>query len=773
MKGTTVNFRVCLGLLISLACAVEVSAATVYTWAGTGTGGDWHAAANWSPAGLPSRNSSDTGYINTLPGPTFYSGSGSCHALEIGHTGEGRMDILGGTFSATGFDVASAAGFTGTLNVYDGDHTCKYLCPGFRGNGTVNMFKGTLRVTTQIRIAYYSTATGRLNLVGGTISAASLSMPYAGSMLVKDGVLLLDGDKVSTVQGYIAAGKILVPDDYTLIVEYNSALYPGVTALYAAVNVPPPVVLVRPGTETLTVAEGSGATGYELSLLSEPAADVYVRVESSPAPQIGLNNDGAGAAVTVHFSRSDWNVPQTVYVQAVDDRVTECTMLIKIHHTVHSSDVTFHRSYVPDVVVTVQDNDGLSRNVNGLPTIPKLPDPFLMNSGQRVSTAREWKQRRDEIKGILQFYQYGFMAREPVRWKVGLTSSESWFGGMAYRYNMILDVDDVTSLAMKVNVYKPGGAGPFPVIVNVGDDSSKASVSMPRGYMLVTYHHEDLDPDTEGYDAAGPAQAAYPEYDWGSVCVWAWGASRVMDYLETRSDVAINRVIVRGHSRTGKAALLAGAFDERFAMAAPNGAGTGGPGVYRIRNSGGETLASITNATRFYSWFQPQFGDFGNKETKLPFDQHWLNALVAPRLLLTTDAVDDVWANPLGNQASREAAMQVFNFLGAGDNIGMHFRSGGHDNSDEDWTALMDYADLRFFGIPSPRNFNARPYPSYSPTYSWSAPTCYAPTDINQDGITDISDLKCFFRNWLRTGLNEADISGDYRVDLSDFAAFF
>jgi hypothetical protein len=146
----------------------------------------------------------------------------------------GRFDVRGGKVDATGLDVAAVAGSSGTVNVYGGtEHYVRYLCPGFKGIGTVNMYGGSIRVWTQVRVGYYSTAVGLLNLHGGTISAASLNMPYTGSMSIKDGILLLDGDKVSAVQGYINTGKICAADDYELVLEYNGTLYPGQTVLYA------------------------------------------------------------------------------------------------------------------------------------------------------------------------------------------------------------------------------------------------------------------------------------------------------------------------------------------------------------------------------------------------------------------------------------------------------------------------------------------------------------------------------------------------------------
>jgi len=362
--------------------------------------------------------------------------------------------------------------------------------------------------------------------------------------------------------------------------------------------------------------------------------------------------------------------------------------------------------------------------VEELPIVSELPDPFLSTSGRRVHSQDEWRGRREEIKDILQQYEYGRMAPAPADWSAKEVSSKAWLGGRATHVVMTLAVGARSSLDMAVRVYRPAGDGPLPVVLNIGDDASKAAVAFARGYMLATCSPEvDLDPDTEGHDVVGPAQRAYPTLDWGSLAVWAWGASRAMDYLETRHDVQADHLIVRGHSRTGKAALLAGAMDERFAMVAPNGSGTGGASVYRVRNSGAETLASITSPERFASWFQRDFHRFADREDRLPFDQHWLLALVAPRLLLSTEAREDRWANPLGNQAAVEAARHVYRFLGVPDNVGVQIRAGGHENLDEDWHAMLDFADLKFFGVSTRRRFDHRWDADYTPCYDWALPT--------------------------------------------------
>ena len=169
-------------------------------------------------------------------------------------------------------------------------------------------------------------------------------------------------------------------------------------------------------------------------------------------------------------------------------------------------------------------------------------------------------------------------------------------------------------------------------------------------------------------------------------------------------------LIITGHSRRGKTALLAGAYDDRFTMVVPNGSGCGGAGSFLIQGQGSETLASITSQNRYKSWFHNDFGRFGGKEADLPFDQHFLRALVAPRPILSTDGIDDLWANPPGTQAMYEATQKIYDFLNVGKNNAIHFRSGGHGFLEEDFTVLLDYADHLFFGKSVTSDFYTVPF---------------------------------------------------------------
>ena len=137
------------------------------------------------------------------------------------------------------------------------------------------------------------------------------------------------------------------------------------------------------------------------------------------------------------------------------------------------------------------------------------------------------------------------------------------------------------------------------------------------------------------------------------------------------------RIIVAGHSRLGKLALIAGAFDERIALSVPAGSGTGGTAAYRLTGPGhtGESLEHIV--TTFPEWFSPRLADFVGHTDRLPFDQHWLIALTAPRALLSEDGLDDHIVGIPGAIGSYRAAKPVYELLGVADRLGIAFRPGG------------------------------------------------------------------------------------------------
>jgi (4-O-methyl)-D-glucuronate---lignin esterase len=361
---------------------------------------------------------------------------------------------------------------------------------------------------------------------------------------------------------------------------------------------------------------------------------------------------------------------------------------------------------------------------DSFPLIETMPDPFLFLDGRRVQTPEDWEERRAEMRKSILRYQYGHVPPAPdnVRMAEELESLER-FGGRVIHKVMRLTMGPENKLSTTLHLLLPTDRpGPFPVIVRFGIDINMARAMCSRGYAYACFEQTDLDPDTEGHDVVGPAQQAYPDYDWASLAVWAWGASRVVDYLVTRPGIKADQIVITGHSRTGKAALLAGVLDERFALVVPNGSGCGGAAAYRNAKRGVETLKLITLESRFKSWLQKDFGRFGAKEVRLPFDQHFMRALVAPRPVLSTDGLGDTWANPPGTQLAWMAAQPVFDFLGVSENNLCHFRPGGHDQLPEDYEVLLDVADHVFRGKELATDFKAFPVPDMKPTWTWKAP---------------------------------------------------
>ena len=363
--------------------------------------------------------------------------------------------------------------------------------------------------------------------------------------------------------------------------------------------------------------------------------------------------------------------------------------------------------------------------IDELPDIKELPDPFVMNNGKRVKTVTDWKKRRDEIKAMMLYYQYGHMPPPPKNVTAKVLSSEAVYEGSAAKKHILLSMGPGKKIKVNVGIIIPKGNGPFPVILKNDSDIFQVPIAeeiVKRGYIVADYNRTDLAPDRKA--DVGPAQQAYPDYDWATLAVWAWGGMRVIDYLETLNVVDKEKIAFTGHSRGGKTALLAGALDERITLVAPNGSGCGGAGCYRFEGENSESLEQITNPKRFSYWFHPRFRDFADKETKLPFDQHFLKALVAPRALISTDALDDLWANPYGTQQSHRGAQPVFEFLGAAEKLGIYFRQGGHAQNEDDWRTLVDFADRIFFAKTSAggKNFDKLPFPDAPKPFSWSMP---------------------------------------------------
>ena len=379
-----------------------------------------------------------------------------------------------------------------------------------------------------------------------------------------------------------------------------------------------------------------------------------------------------------------------------------------------------------------------------------LPDPLVMNDGTAVTDSLQWySSRRPELLELFETEMYGKAPGRPegMHFEV-LSCDDGAFSGTAVRKEVRIFFTEGSDSYMTLLVYLPKQVeGPVPVILGANfkgnasvtydtgislPDSAQVSryalysepqrgsmegrwpvgMILSRGYGLATFCKSDLDPEFDDSFTNGvhplfyrPGQT-YPDPDeWGSISAWAWGYSRALDYLETDPGVDASRVCTVGHSRLAKTALWAAVTDSRFAMAFPNNAGCCGAAL--SRRDFGETLETIL--IHYHYWFCQNFWKYASCPEALPFDQHELIALMAPRPVYLTSGEHDYWSDPRGEFLSIVEASKVYEFLGLpglGTTqmpgpwnplqtglIGYHMRSGPHAITAYDWSCFLDFAD--------------------------------------------------------------------------------
>ncbi len=260
--------------------------------------------------------------------------------------------------------------------------------------------------------------------------------------------------------------------------------------------------------------------------------------------------------------------------------------------------------------------------------------------------------------------------------------------------------DEIEARRTKIAAF---GADGLPAVLFVGRQTHEALLA--RGYVVVNYPNDTIEPMEIGRPVLGPVRALYRErygdrFSWGSIATWAWGAMRVLDHLVELPEIDRSRIAITGHSRNGKTALLAGALDERFAVVNPAGSGCAGAGSYLVLGPGCEDLEALTDRARWWGWTAPGFEAWAARVAELPFDQHFLMGLVAPRPLLRTEGGDDAWANPIGTSATYLATQPIYDFLGAGAMNMIAYREGGHAQTEDDAVALAMVCDEALYGVP-------------------------------------------------------------------------
>lgn len=379
-----------------------------------------------------------------------------------------------------------------------------------------------------------------------------------------------------------------------------------------------------------------------------------------------------------------------------------------------------------------------------------LADPLVCADGKHMNTIKEWeRKRRPELLGLLAEQEYGRTPKGRVKTSYELVQENPQaLGGLATSQQVMLTFkgQGQERKALLIAFIPNQRKGRVPVFIGYnfmgnhsitsdstilyspyfeqiadkespvlkrGIQSSRWPLEdiVRRGYAVVTMCYQDIFPDR----ADGTSESIIPLFPenqdgdsrWQALGAWAWGSSRIADWVQHQPWANARQLAIIGHSRQGKAALWAGAQDERFQVVISNNSGCGGAAL--SKRAYGETVGRITRS--FPHWFCPAFSRYAENEQTLPFDQHELLALIAPRRLYVASAEEDRWADPRGEFLAAQATAPVYALYGLKgiesidmppvhqpiqNQVAYHIRAGKHDVTDYDWQQYMDFCDKAF-----------------------------------------------------------------------------
>ncbi|MDE3247536.1 MAG: acetylxylan esterase [Bacteroidota bacterium] len=380
-----------------------------------------------------------------------------------------------------------------------------------------------------------------------------------------------------------------------------------------------------------------------------------------------------------------------------------------------------------------------------------LPDPLVTTEGIKIVTSKAWETvQRPRIYKLFEENVYGRFPLKKIPVKTSVVETDpAALGGIAVRKQVRLEWPDAPGSYLDLLIYLPAATKkPVPVFMGYnfygnhtvmpdpgialsrswvqsngkgvlnnaateasrGTDTSQWQVRqiLAAGYGLVTAYYSDIEADrADGWKTGirttlKDALQIQPE-EWCAIGAWAWGLSRMMDYVQTDKAIDAKKVALIGHSRLGKTALWAAASDPRFSIVVSNESGEGGAAL--SKRWYGETLGIIT--TKFPHWFVAKYKTYSDKTELLPLDQHMLLSLIAPRPLYVASAEGDQWSDPHGEFLSAQQAGSVYALYGkkgvgegqmpgvhqpVGSTIRYHIRAGRHDVTLYDWQQYLAFA---------------------------------------------------------------------------------
>ena len=358
----------------------------------------------------------------------------------------------------------------------------------------------------------------------------------------------------------------------------------------------------------------------------------------------------------------------------------------------------------------------------------KIPELLTTLSGQKVTDADTWEQfRRDEILSLFCEYVYGVrdierpenlyftLKEERVEYGMRVKELEAGFDEFSFPFKLYLPLHQTGPIPAFVYVMHENLENHFVFHEDGNMEAAELVSFLPladitsRGFAVAVMPTRSIYRDWEAYAAfkqgvfaAVKTPKGRQKNSWATISAWAWGVSRVVDYLETDGDIDSSKIASIGHSRSGKTALWAAATDPRICLAVPNNTGCMGAAI--LRGKRGEHAKEINIS----DWFCENFHAYNDREEYLPVDQHMLLALMAPRYVYITGSIEDEWADPDAEYLAAKLATEAFELYGVKGlvapaegpeleavyqegHIAFHVKRGDHSQTQFDWEHVMDY----------------------------------------------------------------------------------
>ena len=332
-----------------------------------------------------------------------------------------------------------------------------------------------------------------------------------------------------------------------------------------------------------------------------------------------------------------------------------------------------------------------------MPSVPGLPDPLILTEGGRqiaVTNEALWNRQKRWIRSQVEQWVFGRMPPPPDNLRALVTATRH--EGTTTVRDVRLEFGPDHRAILHLQLIIPDGSGPFPVfLTNHSRTLPWLYTAVRRCYIGCFYAAHDP-AFGGGVDDSDQYIDIYPEYDFSCLARWAWSASRAVDYLVTLPEIDPNKIGLAGHSRYGKQALLAAAFDERIKAVVPSSGCTGECDPWRFTADMfvNESVELLTASQP--SWFHPRLRFFAGREDKLPVDQNMLMAMIAPRGLMLYSGYAEHSGNPFGYEQSYRSVQRVYRFLEREENLWLHLRQGEHDTAAVDVEHFIDFFDSVF-----------------------------------------------------------------------------